>query len=449
MRDDDVVVAVATPWGRSALGMVRLTGPGDRLGPVLHRVLRPFTDAPLRAGGPRRVRVLGRDGVLDDGVLLWRAGPRTATGEDLAELTLHGNPVVLRAAVDRFVAAGARPAGPGDFTRRAFLHGRLDRLGAEAVLQTIAARTLAGVRAARAGLDGRLADAVDALRSRLLEATAEVEARLDHFGDGLNEVDDDTLRGLLRAWAAEARALAADGRRGATTVHGAQVALVGEPNAGKSSLFNALLGEARALVHPSAGTTRDVVEGRFEAGGVEVTLLDTAGDRTTDDPLEQAGVARAREVSARVDGIVVVLRARPGGPSATERDLLARTAGRPRVVVLNGVDGAPAAEGPPGALRTVAPRGEGVDAVRDALVAALVGQPTASGLRWAAGRDQAAALDRAAEAAEEAAGALGPMGPAVASVVLHEALEALDGLTGADTREDVLDAIFARFCVGK
>jgi len=230
-------------------------------------------------------------------------------------------------------------------------------------------------------------------------------------------------------------------------VDGARVALVGPVNAGKSSLFNALLGRKRALVHAEPGTTRDVVEATGDIAGLALTLLDTAGERKTTDPVEAAGVALAAELVDEADLVVVVLRARPGGLSEVEQQILNRTADRPRLVVCNGVD----APGPvhDNALCTVAPTGRGVPALAQAIRDALLGvRPKAAGLRIASAR-QAELLLRVATAATEANEALPIAGVAVSADRVTEALEAIDALTGADTREDVLDALFARFCIGK
>ncbi|MCB9664885.1 MAG: 50S ribosome-binding GTPase [Alphaproteobacteria bacterium] len=442
----EVLVALATPWGRSALALIRWSGPGCHA--VVGALVRPHTPTPLRPGRVRRVDVLDGDGVVDDGLVWLASGPRTATGEDTAELTVHGNPLVVERVLRAAVAAGAQLAGPGAFTRRAVEHGRLDLVEAEGVQQLVDARSAAGLAVARAALDGRLGAALARLRVPLVEVVAELEARLDAPDDALALRTDEELIGALDAVAAEAEALVRSAPRGRVLVHGARVALVGAVNAGKSSLFNALVGRPRALVHATPGTTRDVVEAPCLLGEVAVTLLDTAGERVTDDPVEAAGLALAAELVAEADLLVVVLRARPEGPDATERTLLARTAGRPRLVVLNGVD-APHADAPEGALPTVAPRGEGVPAVAQAIARALVGEVPGEARLVVASARQAELLGTLARQAREGTEALGVAGPAAAADAVVAGLEALDALTGADTREEVLDALFARFCIGK
>jgi len=445
----DVIVAAATPWGRSALAILRWSGADLRL--VLERCLRPHTPGPLPSGRPRRVDVIGPDGrTLDDGVVVLLDHDRTATGEPTAELTLHGNPALVEATLHAAQHAGARLARPGEFTRRAVVHGKLDLLQAEAVNQVIHAPTAAGARLARQALEGRLSQDMQAIRQDLIVVAAELEARLDHPADELALESDAELIARLEQASARARALASTYATGRALVHGARVALVGAVNAGKSSLFNALLGQARALVHDQPGTTRDVVEARTVLDGLAVTLLDTAGERPTHDPVEAAGLALARDLVADVDLLLVVLRARPGGPSPTERQILERTRDRPRVVVLNGVDAVDAPTDPvPHALHTVATTGAGLDTLRGRLREALVQADPVEGDVLIASARQRDRLTELADLADEAVQALPLAGVAVASELVLGAVEALDALTGADTREDVLDALFARFCIGK
>lgn len=444
---NDVIVASATAWAPAALAVVRLSGPG--LGAVLTRFVRPHAGWPIPPGRARRIDVFDREGIIDDGLAVLGRAPATYTGEPTAELTVHGNPVLVRRILDAAVAAGARVARRGEFTRRAVLHGKLDLVQAEAVLQVAEAVTRRGADAARAGLSGDLSDALAALREPLLIAAAELEARLDLPGDELTLEDDAALGQRLTSVSARARALAATYDVGHLWVHGARVALVGTVNAGKSSLFNALLGRRRALVHEEPGTTRDVLEMRTELGGLPVTLLDTAGERVTADPVEAAGLALAKELVGEADAVIVVLRARAAGLSDVERTLLERTEGRPRIVVYNGVDDETAAMAPAGSIRTVATTGSGVEQVGPALAAALhATEPRSDALMIASARQRDALL-AVASSADEAVAELPIAGPAVAAELVVAALEEIDALTGADTREGVLDTLFARFCIGK
>lgn len=440
-----VIVAPATPAGRSALAVVRFSGP-DVLG-CLASVVRPL-HRPLRSGRHQRVALHDQAGCFDDGMAVYVAGPATYTGEDTLEVTLHGNPMLVERLLHAAVEAGARLAGPGELTRRAVLHGKLDLVQAEGVDQVIRATSETGLRIGRAALDGSLLRFLEPLRLQLLGCAAELEARLDYPGDELAHVDDGSLTGTLVALSQSCRDLASTERAGRALVEGARVALVGPVNAGKSSLFNALLGRRRALVHERPGTTRDVLEARTRIGDIDLTLLDTAGERETDDPVEAAGLALARDLVSDADLLLVVLRARPE-MSEIERTILARTTSSPRVVVYNGVDQPDAAPPPPGALSTSAITGDGLSALKGAICRAIVGDAPRSADRMIASARQRDLLDAVADALDEAVDSLPTAGAAVAADSVVRALEELDALTGADTREEVLDALFARFCIGK
>jgi tRNA modification GTPase len=320
------------------------------------------------------------------------------------------------------------------------VHGRLDLVRAEGVDQLIRATGSEGVRIARDAVSGRLGIALGEIRAALVGVVAELEARLDWPGDDLAYETDAALVSTLAATAARSRALADTFRAGRIRVEGARVALVGPVNAGKSSLFNALLGQERALVHPTPGTTRDVIEARRIVGGVEITLLDTAGDRSTSDPVEALGLALGRRMVEDADLVLQVIPATPQPPELpppVDRGIL----------VYNGIDRPGVAPPPPGAVPTSALTGAGVDRLVEAIAAAL-GARSDPGLVLASAR-QRDRLEAVARAIDEAIEALPLAGVAVAADRAVEALEEIDAATGADTREDVLDAVFARFCIGK
>jgi tRNA modification GTPase len=351
-------------------------------------------------------------------------GPATYTGEDTVELSIHGNPLLVERVVDRCVALGARPARPGELTRRAVEHGRMDLLRAEAVGSLIEARTEAGLAIARAGLSGGLGRLSLALRERLLDLCAELEARFDAPGEDLDLLPDAVVAERLAALAAEAQALAGTWRAGRRLLQGARVALIGPVNAGKSSLFNHLLGERRALVSPMPGTTRDVVEARLLLDGLEITLQDTAGEREIglDDTvfaaelgLEAEGIELGRALTLGADLTLVVL---PLHRPVDLEALLARTAHQPRILV--GTHQDCALPSPPPVEVALSNRsGEGIDTLRGAISRAL--------------REGAA-----------------PAGVALLhSQRQHDLLDRLAELDGHDVREAVLDRVFARFCIGK
>lgn len=439
------IVAPATAWGHSALAVVRLSGEGAH--DVCRAIATPMGERALTAGAPRRVRLHDSAGVFDDGLVTLADAPATYTGEDTVEISVHGNPLIVERLIAAAVDAGAQVAGPGEFTRRAVLNGKLDLVRAEAVLQASAATTARGLAVARDAFDGRIGAFLDRVSARLRIVAAELEARLDYPADELATEPDEQLLASLHALAAECTELAATESVGRIWVQGARVALVGAVNAGKSTLFNALLGRTRALVHETEGTTRDVLEVATRLNGLALTLLDTAGERDTADPIEAAGLALARELTGEADLLIVVLRARTDGPTPAERAILDRTAGRPRLVVCNGVDSGGIV--PAGAIQTVALTGQGVEVLTSALHAALVGEEPGSSRLLIASVRQRDLLNQVAVAANEAAESLPIAGPAVAVAAVTEALEALDGMRGVDTREAVLDELFARFCIGK
>ncbi len=455
MEQSDTIVACATPWGRAAIGVVRLSGSG--VAQVLGEV------CPRRAGMPparRAVLVQLRDsgGIFDEGLLSWMPGPGSYTGEDSAEISCHGNPLLVERLLAACVAAGCRVALPGEFTRRAHSHGRLDLIRAEAVLQAIEARSPGGLELASRALRGELGGWLEAQRQELLAIGAELEARLD-FPDQLELLldgspglqDDDLLVArILRAQGVLAAA-AATHRRARVQVQGARVALLGPVNAGKSSLFNALLGRRRALVSAQPGTTRDVLEASVELCGLPVLLMDTAGENLAPEELERAGIELRDELLAEVDLLVVVLPAHQLARREVAA-LAARTRAHPRVLVGNHADrdGACFSLGGLPLIPTCALDGQGLDALRGAIAQALVGEEPGESAAVIASQRQHELLLAASQRLEQARLALvGEAGVAVAAEELLAALTRLGEVSGGGVRDEVLDALFERFCIGK
>lgn len=433
---EQAIVAAATPWGRGAISLVRLSGAEPEL---LLRFCRPSGGFPP-ARRARLCTFFDADGPFDEGLLTFFVGPRSVTGEHVAELGCHGNPLVVERLLAAAVSAGARIARPGEFTRRAVLNGRMDLTRAEAVMQAIEAATPAGLRVARAGLDGAVSSLCSGLREGIVDVAAELEARMDYPGDELALTDDVALVGQILGMSERARSAAETFRAGRRLVEGATVALVGPVNAGKSSLFNALGGSERALVSPTPGTTRDVVERRVLLGSVAVTLLDTAGLRDDPGAIEAEGLRLAARLAAEADLWLVVV---PAHDPESAREALLLAQGRPHLVVTNHADRA-AATG----LTTNALTHEGVGRLADAIAEALVGEQLGGEVVIASARQR----DRLLDVHRHLLGcvqALDSAGPAVAAEELYSALERLDELSGRDTREEVLDRLFSRFCIGK
>ncbi len=305
--DADTIFAVASGAGRAAVTVLRLSGPAA--GGIVDRLCsgRP---APRRAS----LRALrdGDDEVLDRALVLWFPGPASYTGEDSAEFQLHGGRAVLEAVADALVSFGARPAEPGEFSKRAFLNGRMDLVEAEAVADLVAAETAAQRRQALRQLDGSLGALYQGWTARLTRLVAQQEALIDFPDEDLPPEVEAALLAELAALDGEIGAHLDDGRRGERLREGLVFAITGAPNVGKSTLINALAERDVAIVSPSPGTTRDVLEVRVVLGGVPVTLLDTAGLRGTDDPVEAEGVRRARARAAAADRVVLVREAGDG-----------------------------------------------------------------------------------------------------------------------------------------
>ncbi len=441
----DTIVACATAWGRSAIGVVRLSGPNTQL--ILKGLCRSKGGFPP----PRRARLtqlFDEDGVFDEGLLTFFSKDSSYTGEQAAEISCHGNPLLIERLIAACVGAGARVANPGEFTRRAFLNGRMDLTRAEAVLQAIEASSPEGLRVARAGLDGAVSALGDSLRTALTHAIAEIEARLDYPGEDLVFEEEALLMDRLRDLARRAQVAAESYATGRILVDGATVALVGPVNAGKSSLFNALGGSERALVSSTPGTTRDVVERQIRLGAVCIRLLDTAGERRAEG-LEAEGIALGRRLTEDADLLVVVV---PAHRPHEAKELIERTANRQRILVGNHADrpGAQSTVFGVDLLPTSALSGLGLEALREAIAEALVGElPGGASLVIASQRQRDLLLGVAREIRASVSAFEGELGLAISAEALYNALVPLDALVGRDSREAVLDALFSRFCIGK
>ncbi len=463
---DDSIVAIATPPGRGGIGVVRISGPSasEIAGRILER------DAPLEP----RIATFTSARAIDEVVATYFPAPHSYTGQHVVEISAHGNPVVLDAIVGRAIDAGARLAEPGEFTLRAFLNGKRDLIQAEAVGDLIAAATPLQARVAFDQLEGTLTRRISAIDADLFDLIARLEASLDFPDEGYHFIEpSDAAQRIERVIGCLDRLLG-DARQGRMIREGATVVLAGRPNVGKSSLFNMLAGNDRAIVTEIPGTTRDLVTERIDLAGLPLTLVDTAGWRDTSDVVEREGVARATKAREVADLVIVVLdRSEP--LTAEDEQLLAQTATRNRIVVANKIDLAATVrlkadttyddESPPsqsyvvsGFSRTVetdlcvsAVTGAGVDDLRKAIVAALTGRDSL--------RDTAAisnmrhiTLISAARislvAAHEAAAAGGTPEEFVLTD-LQTARAHLDEIVGVRTSDDLLEHIFANFCIGK
>jgi tRNA modification GTPase len=437
----DTIVAIATPPGRGGIGVVRVSGPEAAA------VSRRLIDCaePLEPRHATFTRVRCGATLIDHAVVTLFPAPHSYTAEDVVEISAHGSPVILRAIVEAAIASGARLAEPGEFTLRAYLNGRLDLMQAEAVADLVDAATPLQARAAFDQLEGTLTREIAAIDTALFDLIARLEASVDFPDEGYHFVDPREIGAAIDEVLQSISGLIADARRGRLIREGLQVAIVGRPNVGKSSLFNALVGASRAIVTDVPGTTRDLVTEVVDIGGLRVTLVDTAGLHDAFDVVEREGVARSTQAARVADLVLVVVDedapdvwpARP--PAAKDTKYF---------VVQSKIDLGRPHRGIPVSAVT----GEGVERLRDAIAAALDEEPRRDPPAITNVR-HAALLERAGEAlirAKQAAlSSEGPLPEEFVLVDLQEARGALEEITGRRTSDDVLAHIFERFCIGK
>lgn len=456
----DTIAAISTPPGPGAIGILRLSGP--RAIEVAQASFRPLNKVPLSQHRPHELvygDLLDRDGQPIDRVLCtFSRGPVSYTGEDTAEFQCHGSPMVLSLGLEALFSRGARQARAGEFTRRAFLNGKLDLAQAEAVGDLLEARSREGARHAAGQLTGALSRRIGGVYSALVDVMAHFHAVLDYPDEDIDPFRMEELSHQLSQQESALRALAGSYRRGQYIRDGVPCAIVGRPNAGKSSLLNALVGFDRAIVTNIPGTTWDTVEERAELGGVTLRLIDTAGLRDSDDPIEQLGVERSR---AAMDEAALVLLVVDGTEKPTQEDAdLARTiaeAGKPFILVRSKRDLAGEHADELEALSQGAPTvslsartGEGLEELGQAVAALFPQGSEDKAGELITNARQAEAAGRALNCVVRANQALSDgVTPDALLTDVEEALEALGELTGQSVREDVTDRIFSKFCVGK
>lgn len=441
----DTIVAVATPPGRGGIGVVRISGPDAAA--IAAKLTGHEAFTPRHA---TLVRV-GAEQAHDQAIVTSFPAPASYTGEDVIEISAHGSPVLLNGIVQSAMHAGARLAEPGEFTLRAYLNGRMDLVQAEAVNDLISAVTPLQARSAFDQLEGTLTARIREIDSALFDLSARLEASLDFPEEGYHFVESDHVASELGAVVTMIDALLRDARAGRLVREGAQVVIVGRPNAGKSTLFNALAGAGRAIVTDIPGTTRDLLTERIDLAGAVVTLVDTAGIRQMpDNVVEAEGISRARAAVERAHLTLLVLdRSRP--LDADDRALL-EAKDDDRIVVVSKAD-LPAAwdvGDVPGAIEISVPTGAGMDRLRAQIVSVLGLRPDYRDTPAITNIRHVDLLGRARTAlarAQETAGA-GLPEELVASD-LAEARAALEEITGKRTADDTLHAIFDRFCIGK
>jgi tRNA modification GTPase len=444
----DTIAALATPAGRSALALIRVSG---RDAAAVLRSVAPAVPNPPPDRSPRLTTIRDEAGrPLDRGIVTFFAAPRSATGEDVAEISIHGSPVLVRRLLAALSAAGARQARAGEFTERAFLLGQVDLLEAEAVRDLIEARTEAAVRLSARRLEGKLSELVAEAREDLLASAAALSATID-FAEDVGETISPQIRNRLEHAQRQLSALLASYRTGHLSSAGWRIAILGRPNAGKSTLFNALAGNARAIVTDVPGTTRDTLEITLDIGGVPVLLTDTAGLRETADPVERIGVERARQAGQAADAVLYVFDASAGWTGEDTRD--ACWPGKPVLVVANKIDRTdPAARARlDGALAICGLAPETGEVLRESIERAIVPRVSTDGSADVLTTERQ--RDLVARACASAAATVDALerrdSPEYAVTHVEDALAALADLAGETTSEDVLKRIFETFCIGK
>ncbi len=457
--DQDTIVAISTPPGRGGIGIVRLSGPKS---PGVAQVLLKLS-TPLTPSKARFTHVVDEQGeILDEAVVTYFAAPHSYTTEDVIEIAAHGAPVLLDYLVRAAIARGARLADPGEFTQRAFLAGRLDLTQAEAVNDLISAQTLHQAKTAAAQLGGAIAHAVAPVKQSLLELIAALEAGIDFAEDDLDLLPDAEIVERMEAVEAPLAALAKSYDYGRIVHQGLTLAIVGAPNAGKSSLFNRLLERERAIVTALPGTTRDTITEQLALDGIPIHLVDTAGLReialTPETEAERAGIARSRQALAEADLVLHVvdsstLATRADGKAMLRPEdeaLAAELYGRPHLLVVNKCDlaEAPSAQSS-GTVATSALTGRGLDELRGAIRNRIADQPLGDSAVVTNLRQSQAITAALASLAKAISSVRQGFPHELLLLDLHEALGHLDDLTGATPRDAVLTSIFSTFCIGK
>ncbi|MGH9414537.1 MAG: tRNA uridine-5-carboxymethylaminomethyl(34) synthesis GTPase MnmE [Terriglobales bacterium] len=446
MAATDTIVAVSTPPGRGGLGIVRLSGRAAKA--IAAAMMGAIRLQPRHATWSE---YRDRDGeLLDEVIVSWFPAPHSATAEDVIEISAHGAPVLLDALLRDACARGARLAEPGEFTRRAFLNGRVDLAQAEAVGDLIAAHTLFQARTAARQMQGSVAQLLHPVHLQLTELIARLEAGIDFADDDVTVLADRPLRDELGAIGVALGSLEAGFVRGRTVREGIRLALLGRPNVGKSSLFNRLLRRDRAIVTAQPGTTRDLVEESLDWDGIPVALVDTAGIRVPEGEAEEIGIQKSWQAAADADLVLAVFDT-SCPPTREDEALATRLAELPQAVrVWNKQDLAPAAGWArrEDAFLVSARSGEGLEALRAGVRSRLL--PAAGGeASYITNARHAQQLQLAAQFVERAAAAAALVPHEVLLVDLYEALHALDAITGQTTVEDILGVIFSTFCIGK
>ena len=461
MQQEDTIAAVATPPGVGGVGIVRLSG--DEALVIADRMFRARNGKRLTEAAPFSAlygEITDAEGrTIDEALALVMKAPRSYTREDVAELQCHGGSLVLRTVLERALALGARLAERGEFTKRAFLNGRIDLSEAQAVMEIVGAKTEASLRMASGRLSGRFSEKIGGFRDELLSMIAHLEAAIDFPEDDVDELSVGEVRPRIEALRTGIDALLKTARAGRILRDGLRTAILGKPNVGKSSLLNALLREDRAIVTDIPGTTRDSIEEYADLGGVPLCVIDTAGIREAEDTVERIGVERARQAA---EGAALVLAVFDGSapPSAEDREILSLTRGKDTLFLLNKSD-MPSSTGwdtffgaavpDEDILRISAKTGDGTEALTRAVTRKAFGRDASfDETQLAADARETDVLRRTAASLSSAICTIDDgMSADFVVIDLRDAWETLGEITGDTVSEEIIDEIFRRFCLGK
>ena len=458
----DPIVALATPTGRSGIGVIRLSGEGSLA--ISRKLLRDIDfDPQPRFAYLKQLHDPASGEVIDEALITYFKAPNSFTGEDVIEVSCHGSPVLLRQIIDICLTLDARIASPGEFTLRAVANGRLDLAEAEAIRDLIDAQTTASARQAIRQLRGEFSNQLQPLKDDLLNVIVVLESAIEFVEDDLPAMQLESVRKSVTEIANETGRLANTFKAGQLIREGLRVAIVGRPNVGKSSLFNALLGSDRAIVTEIAGTTRDQIHERFTIGDIPISLIDTAGLRDTTDTVERIGVERSKATMADADIVVVLLDASEE-ISEDDHEILDSVKDLNYIVALNKIDKVPSYDvdrivaGERSRLGYLRPKitslsaktGEGIDDLCNAIVRPFSPEDiTTSGFLVTDARHHDL-LVRSQKEIEQSLGQLNQkMSEEIVLIGLHNALRYLGEITGETTTEDMLTRIFSTFCIGK
>ncbi len=462
MKTSDTIAAISTPYGTGGLGIIRISGQeAFQIGGKIFKGRKPFQEIKSHSVTHGRI-VEPRTGVmLDDVLLIKMQGPHTFTAEDVVEISCHGGIVVLKKVLSLILRQGARAAEPGEFTKRAFLNGRMDLAQAEAVIDLINAKTDEGSRAAVSQLEGKLSGRIRNERRKLIELIAHIEAVVDYPEHDIEELTGARIYEGVQAVKGELQKIADGYENGRLLREGITAAIIGKPNAGKSSLLNALAGSNRAIVTDIPGTTRDIIEEYININGIPVRFLDTAGIRNTEDPVESIGVERAQRAAAEAELVLLVIDAQ-AGVLAEDMEILSSIKDKKKIIIINKTDIADEDEitqikkqlsdeynGP--VVMASMTDGSGLDDLLAEIEALFIkgaldlnNEVLVTNVRHKQLLDSAVESLAAAEAAH-----LSGLPLDFVTIDIKESAEYLGQITGESVSEDVVREIFSRFCIGK